>query len=55
MDRRDFPKSAFTLAVLAPLAKLHAKAGVGCVACLKKCPQRLDIPRYMKQIAGEFN
>ena len=24
-------------------------------ACLKKCPQKLDIPKYMKQIAREFN
>ena len=27
MDRREFLKSALTLAALAPLAELHAKAG----------------------------
>ena len=29
MNRRDFLKDALTLAALAPIAKLHAKAGAG--------------------------
>ncbi len=32
----------------------RASACVDCGACLKKCPQKLDIPNLMKQIAREF-
>ena len=32
----------------------RASACVDCGACLKKCPQKLDIPDLMKKIAGEF-
>ena len=33
----------------------RASACVGCGACLKKCPQKLDIPTLMGRIAREFN
>ena len=33
----------------------RASACVACGACLKKCPQKLDIPNFMKQIAREFD
>ena len=32
----------------------RASACVGCGACLKKCPQKIAIPTFMKQIAEEF-
>ena len=32
----------------------RAAACVGCGACLKKCPQKIDIPRHMGDIAAEF-
>ncbi len=32
----------------------RASACVNCGACKKHCPQKLDIPRFMKQIAEEF-
>ena len=32
----------------------RASACVGCGACLKKCPQKLDIPNFMKKIAAEL-
>ena len=32
----------------------RASACVGCGACLKKCPQSIAIPTFMKQIAKEF-
>ncbi|MBQ6353301.1 MAG: 4Fe-4S dicluster domain-containing protein [Lentisphaeria bacterium] len=32
----------------------RASSCVGCGACLKKCPQSIAIPTFMKQIAGEF-
>ena len=32
----------------------RASSCVGCGACLKKCPQQIKIPTFMKQIAQEF-
>ena len=32
----------------------RASSCVGCGACLKKCPQQINIPTFMKQIAQEF-
>ncbi|MCI5778812.1 MAG: aldo/keto reductase [Lentisphaeria bacterium] len=32
----------------------RADACVNCGACLRKCPQRIDIPAHMKSIAAEF-
>ena len=32
----------------------RASSCVGCGACLKKCPQQIKIPDFMKQIAQEF-
>lgn len=32
----------------------RASSCVGCGACLKKCPQKIDIPRHMREIAAEF-
>ncbi len=32
----------------------RAHSCVGCGACLKKCPQKIDIPRHMREIAAEF-
>jgi len=32
----------------------RASSCIGCGACLKKCPQSIAIPTFMKQIAGEF-
>lgn len=34
--------------------KERASACVGCGACKKKCPQQIDIPSFMKQIAADF-
>ena len=32
----------------------RASACVNCKICLKKCPQKIDIPRHMKEIVDEF-
>ena len=32
----------------------RASSCVSCGACLKKCPQQINIPAFMKQIAAEF-
>ena len=32
----------------------RASSCVGCGACLKKCPQQIKIPTFMKQIAKDF-
>ena len=34
--------------------KERASSCVGCGACKKKCPQQIDIPTHMKQIAKDF-
>ena len=48
-DRAKFVKNYQALA-----PKGRASACVDCKVCLKKCPQKINIPRHLKEIADEF-
>ncbi len=52
--KEDGDKAKFVSNYQAISAKGRASACVNCGVCLKKCPQKINIPQHMKEIAAEF-
>ena len=52
--KEDGDKTKFVSNYQAISAKGRASACVNCGVCLKKCPQKINIPQHMKEIAAEF-
>ena len=52
--KEDGDKTKFVSSYQAISAKGRASACVNCGVCLKKCPQKINIPQHMKEIAAEF-
>ena len=52
--KEDGDKDKFVRNYQAIAAKGRASACVNCGVCLKKCPQKINIPQHMKEIAAEF-
>ncbi len=52
--KEDGDQAKFVKTYQAISVKGRASACVNCGVCLKKCPQKINIPQHMKEIAAEF-
>ena len=53
--REGGDRSRFATEYAALPAKGRADACVDCKACLSKCPQKIEIPRHLREIVAELN